>query len=323
MNIKNLIITIKGLLFIGITVLVLTTFIYYYNGHISFSDIDPVLLSSYGTFIGGLTGTVFSLVAILLVWVTYTTQKKQIDLTSELQRKQRFEDTFFNMLQVQQEIKHSIVFDTSKYITSDESTTIEKEKITGEEVFDFAKNDFERLYHYHKGLEYPKIICTITEDELFEDLFSKEETKPKLPEYDGLIEDSSELIKFIKDRYRKFFNVYHQQFGHYFRHLYYILCFIEQNEIEECKEVANKQNNLTKKDIENKYQFYAGIVQAQMSSAELFLLFYNGIGFEKMKAKIEKYKLVENLCKEDLVNCERHKSLYDGIKLKSRYDIIN
>lgn len=323
MKIKSLLFVIKGLLIIGIAIIIFTTYVYYYNGHIQFTDIEPDLISSYGTFIGGLIGTVFSLVAILLVWVTYTTQKKQIELTSELQRKQRFEDTFFNMLSVQQEIKHSITFDTSNYITSYAGTAIEKEKITGEEVFEFAKRDFERLYIYHKGLMHPKIICTINEDELLEDIFSDKETKPKLPEYDGLIFDYEELIKYIKDRYRKFFNVYHQQFGHYFRHLYYILSFIEQNEIEENKEVVNKQSNLTKELIESKYKFYAGIVQAQMSSAELFLLFYNGIGFEKMKGKIEKYKLVENLCQEDLVNCDKHKCLYNNIKLKSRYDIIN
>lgn len=301
---------IKIVLYISVFGILLTTFIYYYYGHINFSDIDADLISSYGTFVGGIF---ISLITVLLVWITYTNQTSQLKESENLIRKQRFEDTFFNMLKVQQNIKESIIFDTSNYLTCKINQTKSFEKLKGQEVFDFAKEDFTRHYDYSKKTYIQDIEYRIKEEK---NIFTGVSEGAERLNNDLFEKDTESIIALIKDKYRYFFDNYHKQFGHYFRHLYYILSFIEQAENEE--KSFNKSN---KKEIEIKYNFYAGIVQAQMSSSELFILFYNGIYFDKMRRKIERYEFVRNLSQEDLVNQDKHKNLYKGTILKSRKDI--
>ncbi len=74
--------------------------------------------------------------------------------------------------------------------------------------------------------------------------------------------------------------------GHYFRHLFNILKYIHKNRWW----------------IDTK--FYAGLIQAQMSEPELFVFFYNGLRFKKVEEFINKYNLIENLAKQDLMKSE-------------------
>lgn len=82
------------------------------------------------------------------------------------------------------------------------------------------------------------------------------------------------------ERYEKFYLKYfHDDLGHYFRNLYQIVKYVDGATIE------NKK-------------FYTNIVRAQLSSNELFLLFYNGVsrfGREKFLPLLRKYELLEHL----------------------------
>lgn len=87
---------------------------------------------------------------------------------------------------------------------------------------------------------------------------------------------SSVWLGFYKDK--------QHQLGHYFRSLYNILKFIDQSKLE------NKK-------------FYADILRAQLSDAELVIIFYNAnsdFGREKLLPLIEKYNLLKHLNKNDL-----------------------
>ena len=53
-----------------------------------------------------------------------------------------------------------------------------------------------------------------------------------------------------------------------------------------------------------------------MSSDEMTLLFYNGLYFPKMKELLERYKILENLNVEDIID-QSHAALYKT-PLKSR-----
>jgi len=86
-------------------------------------------------------------------------------------------------------------------------------------------------------------------------------------------------IDILKSSYNTFFESNGWQIGHYFRNLYRIVKYIDEQKI------SNKD-------------FYIGILRAQLSSNELFLLFYNGasdLGEKKFKPLIEKYSLLENI----------------------------
>jgi hypothetical protein len=302
---KNILQLAKWLIIVGLVSIFLTVIIYFQNGRISRNDIDNDTISGFGQFVGGFIGTLFSLAAVLLIWVTYNTQKKEFKQTGELLRKQRFEDTFFNLTKVQREIRGNINFESHRRLTwlhneFEHSLPV----VAGDNFFEFAMEDFHRLYIRRPELIIPRIDERATD--FLGELWGEEENIPM-----------DEPDRRIKSKYKKFFDNYHIQLSHYFRHLYYILKFIQENENEESKLFPKQED-----EIKQKYKFYAGILQAQMSSAELFLLFYNGRCFKKMKSLISKYNLLENLSSEDLADPEEHQNLYGENVLKTRRLIL-
>ncbi|MFH4667138.1 putative phage abortive infection protein [Vibrio cidicii] len=83
----------------------------------------------------------------------------------------------------------------------------------------------------------------------------------------------------LNELYEDFYQNYRSDIGHYFRHVYQIINFIDTSTIE------------------NKKQ-YSNFIRAQLSDYELLLLFINGLsihGKDKMKPLIEKYELFEHL----------------------------
>mgnify|MGYP002245925193 FL=1 len=69
----------------------------------------------------------------------------------------------------------------------------------------------------------------------------------------------------------------------YFRHLYHILKFVRYSEAQYFRYSSNHSQQA---DIHKKYREYVQFVQAQMSTAELKLLFYNSFLFPKMQELI-------------------------------------
>lgn len=68
-------------------------------------------ISGYGTFVVGLVGSLFSAAAIVLVYQTYKSQKEELNETREELKKQNeslckqnFESTFFNLLNLKNNI---------------------------------------------------------------------------------------------------------------------------------------------------------------------------------------------------------------------------
>jgi hypothetical protein len=118
--------------------------------------------------------------------------------------------------------------------------------------------------------------------------------------YKNYYESSTKVEQEPKERieiaYEKLFDEYQHIIGHYFRNLYNIIKFIDQSKI----------NNKT---------FYINIIRAQLSTKELLLLFYNCIsekGNEKFKPLIEKYTLLKTMPKNEIIDKEKHISLYNN-----------
>lgn len=88
------------------------------------------------------------------------------------------------------------------------------------------------------------------------------------------------------ERYAKFYEKHaHYQLGHYFRNLYQIVKYVDAFDISDKK-------------------FYTNIVRAQLSSNELYLLFYNGLshlGREKFFPLLRSYEFFEHLPAEEEV----------------------
>lgn len=86
---KSLIYILIALAIVGILVISITIIIYYKYSHIVwFNDIDKDLFGVFGEFIGGVVGTLFSIVTTILVYLTYKSQQSDIIETKKLLQKQ-------------------------------------------------------------------------------------------------------------------------------------------------------------------------------------------------------------------------------------------
>jgi hypothetical protein len=174
----------------------------------------------------------------------------------------------------------------------------------GIDMLEFAAGDFALYFDKDPSLLVPQISIRNVWDFDTEEI---PEHNPPLPR--------------IKFKYRRFFEIYHNQLGHYFRHLFHVLCFIDRNQTNELSVGGLNDDEIG--EIKQKYTFYSNIVQSKLSSSEMYLLFYNGLCFPKMKALVEKYKILENLAVEDLGFHQSHASLYPAITLKKRSNIVH
>lgn len=97
----------------------------------------------------------------------------------------------------------------------------------------------------------------------------------------------------VKRSYEVFYEEHGSDVGHYFRNLYRIIKFIDE-------------------EITQNPDFYTGLVRAQLSSDEQFLLFYNGLSLygKKFKDLIEKYSLLEHFDKSQLFDENNQAYLY-------------
>jgi len=191
----------------------------------------------------------FSGLAFVAVVITLYMQSKSIISTKKDQEKQNFENKFFQLLNIQNQILNGIEM---------------PQTMGGNEVV-------------RKG----KLVFRVLYDELNKS-------------YKSINNNSNENdnLKKIQETYRTFFKNYQSEFGHYFRHLYHIVKFINESNISE-------------------KQFYTNLLRAQLSSPELLLLFYNCLseyGNSKFKPLVEKYALLENM-PDDIID-ERHKKFY-------------
>lgn len=185
--------------------------------------------------------------------------KKDINQQNETIKIERFENTFFNMIEVQQSIVNDLYAADShtEWVKQDDSHgRSEKEILTKDE------------YRGRNLFYYVFILC--------EHKIDKSQNS-KLFEVPG-------LYYVIKLRGKACFDDYMTptMFDHYFRHLYTILKFVEENDwLGE----------------EKQYQ-YATFVRATLSRYELVMLYYNGFFHPKMKKMMEGYCLLNNIRKD-------------------------
>lgn len=96
---------------------------------------------------------------------------------------------------------------------------------------------------------------------------------------DEVTEDNKVMLKNkVNGLYIDFFLPNISNLGHYFRHLYHILKYIDDSQLSDSKK-------------------YADLLQSQLSNAELYMIAINGIsnyGRKKMLPLMDKYGLLEN-----------------------------
>jgi Putative phage abortive infection protein len=181
-------------------------------------------------------------------------QKEQLESQNITLKQQRFENTFFSLLNLFNNIVDSIEIRGAPRIGDPPSVLLK-----GRECFSTFSTDFSQ--HYSKQQRANpnmghRVLC-VTAYELFAG-------------------NRQALV------------------GHYFRTLYNIVKFIGSSKVEN-------------------QQVYINILRAQLSSAELTLLFYNCIskyGSDKFKPLVEKFGLLENMDFSGLID-PKHRELFN------------
>lgn len=247
-----------------------------------------------GDTIGGITAPFIGLINIVLLIWTLNEQlnfnKRQITL----QRQEQFKSTFFQMLETQRELLHET---KGRFLSRSmrNAETIDG-TVKGVEYFRIALIELKTLFQVFESFDDGKNDNVVAKYAL---------TKESVNKYKGASKD--ERIKIVYDC---FFSE-HAEMGNYFRHLYHILKFIDDEKEDSINEKDDERH--TAEEIE-RYNGYTDILQATLSFDELCMVYYNCSSYPNAKALIIKYKFVENLPKENLHN--------NGKELMTDFDFI-
>lgn len=280
-----------------------------------------------GDTIGGISSPIVGIVSIILLAYTLI---EQLDFNRKqvlLQRQEQFKTTFFQLLQEQREITNSL-YSSYEVVKLNEPTVTQKITVKGQQFFRMGTFVLRNLF---ESMEYG-CYCHSYNPEEIEQLIIKYESESDYDNYleneqDNLHSFSLSSIKkescfcFLNDKYkitseefesykrmdikqkidfvyRRFFNV-HEECGYYFRHLYRILYFVKRSEDEELNGV---EDFAVRQQISKRYFELVQFVQAQMSTKELLMVFYNSFSFPKLRDLLIKYNILENLTVENLID---------------------
>ena len=257
--------------------------IIYFTFNEAFNDgskvVNPNLAAQYGTFIGGFVGVLFSLAGVLLLFETLNSQKFAF-------QRQQFENSFFHLLSIYREnvseMEHTPCCSGS-------------EKITGRRVFIELRKQFgDILKKVSQICKDNK--CKLSEMQLVDIAFTlllfgigdstKEIVDRLLYRYED--KDTMDIIisEFsFEDACESKYDGHQSRLGHYFRHLYQIVSFVD------------KAPYLKSDD----KKAFIKIIRAQMSTFELAIFFVNALStfgrpwWEGKRNLIVEYELIKNI----------------------------
>ncbi len=244
--------------------------------------------SRFGDFIGGFLGVLVSIASVILIYLTYRSQSKELKETKRTLFSQNFDNSFFQLLQIHKSVREEFYTYTTHTISWKRPRVAEKKEIRkGLEGMNIVYEDFVRLYEYEK-----------------QDPFSDTETQ----EGYTCSKEKSVPTERIKEAYTIIYNNYEEGLSPYFRQLFHLLKYINE-------EGEKFSAFLTPAELNEKKQFYANILQSQLTPTEMALIFYDGLNYPKLKTYIEKFQLLDNLRFRHLADTHYHGGLY-SFKLK-------
>lgn len=237
------------------------------------------LAAQYGTFIGGFVGSIFSLAGVFLLFETLNSQK------SAFQR-QQFENSFFHLLSIYREKVSEM-----EHLPC----TSDAEKVTGRRVFVELRKQFGDIFK-----KVSKICqeeeCGLTEVQVVDTSFTlllfgigdstKEIVNRLLYRYDCKPTIDRVIGKFaFEDAYDGRYDGHQSRLGHYFRHLYQFVSFVDQAPYLK----------------DNEKKAFIKIIRAQMSTFELAIFFVNVLSTygkpwsQGQKNLVVEYELIKNI----------------------------
>lgn len=335
---------------VGIGLFVLGKFLYLINETYNISGkLTPEEMAQtgqVGDFIGGIVGSIWALAGVFLYFSAIRLQTKELSnqATSEnenryMEQIKQIENTFFNLLNAQQNIKQNLSH-TFREIKYDGDKHFQRSLCTycGNDFLDKAQRDLRLLYEFHLKEKYDLdsdkylqnislpcdkvtsqyVIKNILTNDIIQDIYITENAFKKVKEM------KSELSK-CKAIYFYFIVYYEPSIGHYCRHLYNILKYIDISKRDMFRvicQIYNKQEERKKKieDLNKRIRCYISFLQSSLSTSEQIILFYNSLIYDKSRRLYIKYKILENL-PDSLLFDKQHKTMISGYSFKSIQDL--
>ena len=261
-----------GLLIVGI----LSIFIPYHllNGlSIWNNSIQIGKYNELGDFIAGVTSPFISIAAFILLYLTYSSQKKELQESRKillnqnlLINKQQFENTFFNLINLNNQIVSQINTYTIHRTTSSKEVKYEKSTL-------ICRECFVNFYESFRGI-YLNI--------------SSNNSQSKNPVF-------SKKVDLIDYAYFEFFKDRESDLGHYFRNLYHIIKFVDNS------------NTANKKEYTNILRAQLSTGELLL----LYFNCLSRYGIKKFKPLVEKYSLLKSIDDHEELKRYDCKSLYD------------
>lgn len=206
-------------------------------------------------------------------------QREEFEKENETLKYQRFENLFYNMLNLQQRIVAGLRYDYQ-----------EKQTILVPQADSYPLQD-ER-----------SIDKVVTGREVFRYTFDEAEI---ILSEKGKLGNSLKVYGYRRFLYAKGFDAYNDTwiptiFDHYFRHLYKIIQFVDSQDFT----------------FDEAYK-YVSLLRGTLSHYELVWIYYNALNpaFHKFQELIEKYSLLKNMREDLLTRCLELERYYTGIGL--------
>jgi hypothetical protein len=259
----------------------------------SFNDwsffIEPELAGKFGDFIGGYVGSIFLLISVVLLYLTFTNQRETFQV-------QQFENRFYEMLKIVRENSNEI---ESKGENSRRVFVKIKEEILQVlRIIDDQDSKQEITENDRINLAYLVTFYGVTNS-------LKEQLKIEMQLNPSSKELMERIVKHLKERHderklenkvssktqRKYleFDGHQSRLGHYYRHLFQTVSYV------------NDQCFLS---YDVKYQ-YVRTLRAQLSTHEQAIFFFNSLSRmgrrwelgenDSNKKLVTKYNLIKNI----------------------------
>ncbi len=226
------------------------------------STIDETLLGTLGDFIGGIIGSAWALIGVILFYLALKEQRNDIKTNRKALGKQ------IEALEMQ----------TNEFSLQKEELSLTR-NVFKEQTNTLKKQQFESTFFNMLNL-YNHIVSNISNNngQDQEDLFEK--FSRELINLSSVIQDPIKNHFIVLNAYKKLFYKKKTEISHYFRIVYRIMRFIELSSINE----EDKQS-------------YSKIVRSQFSEKELLILYYNShfIFGKKFVPIALKYNLFKHL----------------------------
>lgn len=235
---------------------------------------DLANYGQYGDAIGGVFGTYLTFSTVCLLLANFLVERRKLEELKAEQKRDQFEKTFFQMLT----LHHEIVKD-QRLLRIPLRREQDDDSRTDENLDQYELEDI-RMLEIRGDIEGRRCFRSIYTDlkEFYASTFPAQ---------------GAERLR-ISRAYDKLYGKHQAALGHYFRHLFRIVRFID------------------KSDRENKV-YYIKLVRAQMSDFELLLLFYNCLtstGRRHFKGLVEKFGFFGEFPEDQLILPEQHKAEY-------------